>query len=234
MFSRSLRNKAILVICFNLLGSLAVAQTAYPVEGPAGRRPKTPPISPPSTTPPVGNPVIIIPPLTPQTPVPPTARQAFEGQAIRERATALKTPPLVCRGGYVHIAGERYSFESMEGSLHRERSPKLIISGNCLGPRQTIADGLLATVRHSGGAEERLFVRPGGTGISDLAVQTWSPTRIEFLVPPLANPNILPLSPTDELWFHLKTSQGFYAVKLTQADIDKFERDGILTFAPPS
>ena len=64
-------------------------------------------------------------------------------------------------------------------------------------------------------------------------VQSWSTSKIELTVPQLINPAILPLAPSDTLRFDLITSYGRYRATLTQTDIDRLDRDGVLTFPPP-
>jgi hypothetical protein len=223
------------------VGAPAAAQTAppviapaqgpsrYPVDGPAVGRPKTPPISPPSTTPPIGNPVVLVPPQSAQPTVPRTAREALQGQVLREPVPNRRFIAPICAAPK---AGEFRSFATLQGSLREEISSRLVITGTCFGRSEPVFGGLLVRLVRGDGAPQPFFRPLGRLGNRDLVVRSWTATRIEFTVPQLIDPASLPLAPSDLLTFILITTNGNFRAILTPADVEKLATDGSLTFPP--
>jgi hypothetical protein len=243
MFADTRKILLLAIGCASMSTALAVAQTnapvsaspqpatvaGYPVEGPSVQPPKTPAIVVPSTTPSIGGPIVIGPPQSAQPTVPRTAREALQGQVLRERVPRLQNIVPICAA---LKPGEFRSFATLQGSLREEISSRLVVTGTCFGKSEPVVGGLLVRLVRGDGAPQPFFRPLGRLGNKDLVVRSWTPTRIEFTVPQLIDPASLPLAPPDLLTFVLITTNGFFRAILTPADVEKLTADGSLTFSP--
>jgi hypothetical protein len=210
--SISLLGSAILMASTQVSSVWAQGQ---PVQGPTGE-PRGPSLGPPVKQPPIGGPRTI--PLPEKIPA---VRSVITGPPARLRDFVPLCQPLP--------DGNCRSFQTIEGSLREERSNVLVFTGSCFG-RQPKIGGMTVTITR-GNAPPQPFFRPiGVTFGGDMLVRSWSPTRMEFTVPVLLDRASVPLAPTDVLNFSILTQAGIFRAVLTKDDVDRLERDGVLTF----
>jgi hypothetical protein len=239
LLSKSIVNLSLATLAAVSFTSHALAQGSPAMPGPTGAPKVTPSIVVPGNTPPIGGPVVLQTPTTTPPPVPRGAREALQGQATREVGPRLGNVVPRCQLTKPRdFPGVIRSFASIqgaiEGNLREDINSKLTITGTatCFGTTAPVLGGLRVRLVRGDGREEPFFRPLGRLGNSDLVVRTWSSTKIEFTVPPLLSPTSLPLVGADTLRLDLITSYGVYRTILTQADINKLDRDGNLTFSP--
>jgi hypothetical protein len=219
------------------LTGFAAAQGGPAMPGPTGAPKVAPPIVVPGNTPAVGGPVVLPPTRVTPAPVPLATREALQGQVTREVGPRLRNFVPRCQLTKPRdFPGVVRSFASIqgtiEGNLREDISSKLTITGTgtCFGTTAPVLGGLQVRLVRGDGREE-LFFRPlAALSNSDLVIRNWSSNKIEFTVPPLMNQSSLPLTGADRLKLDLITSYGVYRTILSQADIDKLDRDGSVAF----
>jgi hypothetical protein len=213
-----------------MCASLAFGQGGPDMRGPTGGPKVNPPIVLLPSTPPIGGPGVLPPPSTNPPPVPKGVREALQGQVVREVGPRRRTFASRCA---LQKAGEFRSFATIQGNLREEINSKLTITGTCFGTQRPAIGGLMVRLQRGDAAPERFFRPLPEFGNADLYVQSWTPNKIELTVPQLINDASLPLALGDLLTFVLFTNDGpSHRVILTKGDVDKFQRDGILTFTP--
>jgi hypothetical protein len=210
-----------------LIANSASAQVGPATPGPTGAPKVGPSMAVPGRTPPIGGPVVLEPPTTTPPPVPRGAREALQGQVVREvgqRRTFTQRCPRSEPGHYSRFA-------SITGRL--QKGSTLVVRGDCFGNDAT---GLSLSVRRENGVTS--FFLPNiddgsnnfGWATFGLFSSSWTPAQILFPVIYNPDPNAQPIIPPLVVRLELRAKNGVhFRADLSQQDIDTLNSGGTLS-----
>jgi hypothetical protein len=218
---------ALATVMVVLIANSASAQGGPATPGPTGAPRVNPPIIAPPITPPIGGPVVLGPPTTTPPPVPRGAREALQGQVVREvgqrKTLNLRCPP---------SEPGRYSrFGTITGTLQKRST--LVMTGECFGSEAVH----LSFVVHVNQSAVSFFLPNSEDGSNNLGWATfglhsssWTPTQILFPVIYNPDPDAQPIVPPKVVRLELRAKNGVnFRADLTQQQIDMLNAGGTLT-----
>jgi hypothetical protein len=228
---QTLKGLALATVMVVFIANSASAQGGPAMPGPTGAPRVNPPIIAPPITPPIGGPVVLGPPTTIPPPVPRGAREALQGQVVREvgqrKTLNLRCPP--------SEPGEFTRFATISGRL--QKGSTLTITGSCFG---TQVVELYLCVQANASATSYFLPNPDnlsdqvGWATFGLKSLSRTPTRLAFPVTYNPDPAQHPISQPKVVRLELlgKNRVNFRA-SLSQPDIDTLVAGGTIT-NPPS